>query len=607
MSDVASAERGGANFSELVDKAFIEPIRSVTIIDDQYPTWQTVFSGEGYDPTAKDPVTGKFLWARKEKILEVVERFRQMEPPRTVDIHDGQNIDDIGTYLHQSDLLVLDYQLENLEPYGVISSKVIKYLMDNNHFNLVVVHTSITNLNEPFNVILKSLLSPTDITQEKADKGFALIGDLEDDGRDNAESDVTSALDDTAYIAFRTHLSNGRKASTFLRDAVEMNAFRVLAEDVGWNMQEQLAVLDWGIYQHDKTVGGSVEKERDLRWRPPVGESPSWIRSNGAFVAFAEKQTTDLVKVIRDAIADWQPSPSRLLSARIRAEISQRGVGAEDNALRDKHAYWHFYRELKKGPLDPSELSLLSHRKTMLEGHAAQHMERLFDQISESAVAFGLEILKADLDRCDQCQPSFAHNYGISSNETERKKALDHFNAHISTKPVSGWHLQPGHIFKLEKEMWVCLSPSCDLVPQQKASVAVRGSKSAAVKPFVAVKLTPIKSYSDVEVNSNTLVFWRDGDAINKFSIYPKTGGFGSPVWRLFVASDFGKFQFDSDRKAQLKLGFLCGEAGEMAIKNINAPIVAQLRYEYALNLIQKLGVEFTRIGLDFSVPPKSE
>jgi len=42
-----------------------------------------------------------------------------------------------------------------------------------------------------------------------------------------------------------------------------------------------------------------------------------------------------------------------------------------------------------------------------------------------------------------------------------------------------------------------------------------------------------------------------------------------------------------------------------MRLEPVAAVIVAQLRYEYALNLIQKLGVEFTRIGLDFSASAK--
>lgn len=40
-----------------------------------------------------------------------------------------------------------------------------------------------------------------------------------------------------------------------------------------------------------------------------------------------------------------------------------------------------------------------------------------------------------------------------------------------------------------------------------------------------------------------------------------------------------------------------------MQLEPVKAKIVGQLRYEYALNLIQKLGIEFTRIGLDFSAP----
>lgn len=38
MSDVALAEPQDVSFSDLVKEAFIDPLRSVLIIDDQYPT-----------------------------------------------------------------------------------------------------------------------------------------------------------------------------------------------------------------------------------------------------------------------------------------------------------------------------------------------------------------------------------------------------------------------------------------------------------------------------------------------------------------------------------------------------------------------------------------
>lgn len=107
------------------------------------------------------------------------------------------------------------------------------------------------------------------------------------------------------------------------------------------------------------------------------------------------------------------------------------------------------------------------------------------------------------------------------------------------------------------------------------------------------------------EVNSNTLVFLKSGDSIQTYSVYPRGGEFGSPVWRLFLAADYGKFDIREDRTASLTLSYLSGREKQMHVEPVDAQLVGQLRYEYALNLIQKLGVEFTRIGLDFSAPAK--
>ncbi|CAO4172862.1 hypothetical protein CFFPNG_02060 [Methylorubrum aminovorans] len=71
----------------------------------------------------------------------------------------------------------------------------------------------------------------------------------------------------------------------------------------------------------------------------------------------------------------------------------------------------------------------------------------------------------------------------------------------------------------------------------------------------------------------------------------------------MFLASDFGRITVKTDKTADIQLRYLCGEDRELKIKSIDAKIVGHLRYEYALNLIQKLGIEFTRIGLDFVVP----
>ncbi len=603
MAELAAAGEPKAKFSDLVKQAFIEPIRSVLIIDDQYPTWEQIFSEEGYDAADKK------RWTPKSKILKVVRQFRKMSPALTVDIHDGQHNEEIGSYLHQSDLLVLDYQLEKHEPHGIRATEIIADLLKNNHFNLIMIHTAIGDLIDPFNTILMSLLTPLNISDARAAEGRALIETLEDSGDErfvNVLEDVKKSLNTTAYIALQRHALNGGKQVEFLKSSPELANYRNIVDRAAWSVNDRLKVMEWGMSLHNKKVASYEASPRDLRWSAPGNRRKAWIRTNGGFIAFAHKRNTELLKILQAAIEDWRPSPSRLMSSHIRAEISKQGAGAEDNALSDKHAYWQYYQELRCTPLDTSPLAHKNRRKTLLESHAARHTERLLDLIGKKAVEFGLKVLETDPSESNPKRKGFANHYAINSSvKTERDKARSHYNAHISTKQLSGWHLHPGHIFRIDQEMWVCLSPSCDLVPMQKTSAAVRDSSAASVKPFVAARLTPKTMYTGSEVNSNTLIFLKENHIINTYTVYPHGGEFGSPVWRLFMAEDYGKFDIGEDRTAELKLSYLSGKMQEMQVEKVKARLVGQLRYEYALNLIQKLGVEFTRIGLDFSAPAK--
>lgn len=608
MNDVAAAIEVSPTFSDLVKEAFIEPIRSVLIIDDQYPTWEQIFGLEDYD--AQDINR----WAPKAKIFEVIKQFRKVSPALTVDIHDGMHNEEIGSYLHQSDLLVLDYQLEKEGPHGIRAAAIIADLLTNNHFNLVVVHTAIGDLIDPFNSILASLLTPLGISEERRGEGLAIVEAFEDSEKNDFE-DAAAAIRTSVtlgnYLAYRGWLADGSVAFHFFEKSDDAKDFRAISEKAGWDAGKRAKVFDWVIAPHDQQIAEKGIFIDDLRWSRPEEGRRAWIRTNGGFIAFADKKNVDLLNILQAAIEDWRPSPSRLMSSRIRAEISKQGPAAENSALSDRYAYWQYYQELRRKPLDGSAAAAKNHRKTLLQAHVSRHTERLLDQIGDSAVAFGLKVLQCDPTEADEKAKGFSEHYNVNTGTAkEREKALSHYNAYVSTKPVSGWHLQPGHIFKVDQELWVCVSPACDLVPMQKTSAAVRDSSKAATKPFMAVKLSPRTLLTKAEVNSNTLVFVNEQGKgkprVNTYSVYPTEGEFGSPIWRLFMAADFGKIEIKEDRSADLSVSYLSGrgDAG-MKIETCNASIIGQLRYEYALNLIQKLGVEFTRIGLDFS-PPES-
>ncbi len=67
-------------------------------------------------------------------------------------------------------------------------------------------------------------------------------------------------------------------------------------------------------------------------------------------------------------------------------------------------------------------------------------------------------------------------------------------------------------------------------------------------------------------------------------------------MWDTFFANDQGRFS-DSN-----EIGLACVREFEESLQlvSLDTEIVAELRYEYALNLLQRLGANQTRVGLDF-------
>jgi hypothetical protein len=185
----------------------------------------------------------------------------------------------------------------------------------------------------------------------------------------------------------------------------------------------------------------------------------------------------------------------------------------------------------------------------------------------------------------------FAVDLGKPDNES--KAELDH-NIFACSKRPSGWHLQTGHVFEASGSHWVCLSPSCDLVPEQKTSGHYKDVSTLI--PFFAVKLQPVKGNKAVDVHSNRFIFLELREGKKTFCINDPVKWNSAPQWYPLYATNFGKLESDFRFKfSKLSMGEV-----ELVSASHDAQVVAQLRYEYALNLVQTLGTTFTRIGLDF-------
>ena len=84
---------------------------------------------------------------------------------------------------------------------------------------------------------------------------------------------------------------------------------------------------------------------------------------------------------------------------------------------------------------------------------------------------------------------------------------------------------------------------------------------------------------------------------IKSFCINDPGQANSAPHWFPLYAANFGVFEKDmSIDISKIEMG-----NSRLVTRKYRAQVIGQLRYEYAINLMQTLGANFTRVGLGFS------
>ena len=591
------------SYADLIDEVYIKPIRSCLIIDDDYPTWEEILQT---DKTTTDITTGipKKKWKTDpEPIKELITKLRAPGHSLILDIDDGSSIDlkegtPLISNLHQTDLLILDYQLEGTSQDGTKSIKIIRDVNSNDHFNLVVLHTS-DDLDQAIRDILLGILAPCILADrdEKVSAGHSLIVDAEDDLPDIQEK-IRDAVEVEQYIAFR---ACPRKSLTdVFKGHQPFSALAAVCLEAGWKGKATRTIFEWAMLDFEDRSSKKMHHSEipNLTWSI---EGTKWIRSSCAFIAFSSKKgVTDLIAALQEGLSAWAPRPSRLLVAKLRKELEERGAIAEDSALGNNDVLARWYYELLS--VDDDKQGFLLHETL------SRHTEQLMAEVSDHVISYAKALINIDKATIDEsaAEPVTMFsiidqhfNLDLSDQKVLDNSELEHNVFICSTKP-SGDNLKTGHIFKIGVEYWVCLSPLCDLVPGQKSS-GIFGDVGARM-PFIGVRFRKVSErefakYADVQ--SNRYVFIREGQdrvilCINEAN--PKSAD-SSPHWYPLYASNQGKFT----NEFELTVSKVALEGDELTFQSHETTILTQLRYEYALNLMQKLGASLNRIGLDFS------
>lgn len=581
---------GNSDYQKFIKEAFIDPIRSVLIVDDDYPTYNDILN-------QSDTANSKKTWSSQtDRIAKVIGVFRHRSPPLLVDIHDDADVSSenevaTATHLHQCDLLVLDYVLDKGKPNdGTRAIEILRGLMSNNHFNLVIIYTN-EDLYEVFNTVRWGLItSSTDnLSESEVDKAIELIYKSETDV-ENFERHLYETIGATQYFHSRANQSSYLR--TMSKDQEPYKLFYVLAKQVGWSRDQRRLVLRYLLKSLENKNGVQNDQAGcidNLQWSR---NDPNWIKSDSAFVALSSKTDNhdDLLSDLQKALNNWKPRPSRLFLTKLRAEIDDYGVAAQGPALSNHNALAYWYYLLLTTDSD-------NDRRWQVKESVSRHSDQLLQTILPRVEDFASRLIDSEVAAGNSSEICINH-FGVNLRKVDdRKKAALEHNVFVCSMEPVGVHLTTGHVFAMSNEHWLCLSPACDMVPSQISHW--RANALGEHLPFIAVMLHSIKPTKELsDIHSNRYLFLRVEGQLKIFCFNNPSKKESGPQWDLLYAENRGVFSEES-----FQFTVSCIEQGDskLVFNQLEAKVIGQLRYEYALNLIQKLGVSLTRVGLDFA------
>ncbi|WP_414444667.1 response regulator receiver domain [Burkholderia sp. 22PA0106] len=652
MSEALEQEYGN-----LVREVYIAPIRSVIVVDDDFPTLDGLLAAQSLETTnsakaqaveamnpAETQAPGSVKSAagesgtvpqasrhvdagkaerekvKKELRQEEVERVRQLVElcrnrprPWLVDVHDGKEVNaedelKIAPYLHHSDLMILDYHLLGVDQGGDRAIGIMRKLAENDHFNLVIVYTRgyEGNIQTVFDEIVTGLVhrQRQGIDDALKEALQPLINEWEDETGEDVSATLSHLVDRKEYLE-ELRTPGWIMMNTALRGRI-VDLIRTCPPDIkkqvkeigeGSNVRqvriEPKTLVAWALASRHSVMAAGMSPVSLGQVAFDFADDVNWIRTKSLFVTVVNKhqEPAKLVDVLERALNAWCPVPHQLLMSKMRAQMDERGVIAEGEVLTDKFVQTGWLMETVDGHGD---------RDRAVRHSVDRHWEALGDKMRADIEPFAHRLFHNLQQRGKE---DVFKRFGVKDVKPDSSEVFTHLNYFYSTKPVDRSHLTTGHVLELQSperdtgpQYWVCLSPACDLVPGQKTGGW--RARLGNYLPFIAVSLMKVSAETALgRINENAFLFIRTSGGIEAFTFYPNAEPTNVPSWEQMFAADAGRF-IEGD--TTIKIGRTRDDQDNLQIVNHIAKVVCQLRYEYALNLLQRLGGSMSRIGLDF-------
>ncbi len=594
------------SYRALIKKAYIEPIKSVLAIDDEY---------QSLDRMLEALAAEKVMQANSELDRQIKTLKMARDNKWIADMHDGQSDSDPAIYerLNQCDLLLLDYHLD-AQNHGDPSQalKILSELNKNSHFNLVVIYTR-ENLKTVRREVFTKLSSPNELVYFDQDVASKLVDEI----TDSEDFDFDDLVESISIQSLTEYLMKIQHS----QDIAEIEAFLMDYQAVlpGVSHEQQKLIFHFAAQSSIAMFRERGEFTGDFRVLVSAEAASSvWIKTNKLFIAVVSKKDVEPASIkdaLLHAIEDWNPTCHRLLLSKIKHELDDNGQSFEDELLSCGYTNAGWLQQFVRNP-DGAELTVSRLMDGLTQSLKQSEVLNSYSQdlktyISENGLA---NIISRESKNCP--------DIGTPKGEININKNL---NAYISTKKVEGANLMTGHVIKWKNgdkspELLLCLTPACDLVPGRTKNKG-RITELFPYLPIITIRLLKENNEKKAleSITKKPLVVLKIDGKTEIFNTIAETGKpvfheqvFAGAQGRIFKNADMQlvtihrtilepEKEAETDKPADIEPE----EIGKDKVKNLinvsqDCEIVAQLRYEYALNLLQRLGQDLSRIGLDF-------
>jgi hypothetical protein len=597
MSDLAS----------ILEQVYIDPIRTVLVVDDEFISLDKMIEISMYTHTHDDISDIQYHMNIEypngldlARSRELIKAFRAPGRNWLCDIHDGQDISDtITDHLHQSDLLILDYNLTGDHDDGTKSLELINKISHNDHFNLVVVYTK-NNIENTFHEILFNLTTPSEYFESLSIVKYDLKLSLWESQDDNFEEKITTLFEGTRLIEILSLTNDDIKYDKLSYYNEILDLFNDMPDNVGFTIKE---FVDIGSKKQYDLIKHQLVGVNGLTCDADISSNVNWIKNNRLFITVIDKKSVEpvlLPEYLGKALLSWNPKPHRLLMSKIRAELDNNGALFEDAILSNNYVHAGWLKDFIEVTEEKS--------KWVTQQTVSQAVELMSESMMQSLEKFS-SALREEL-KGSPVKDVISNYHGVNIDDRHDKLEIcKHLNAHRCSQLVSGNQLSTGHIVEVNEEKFICLTPACDLVPTQKSDWK---KELGTLMPFKLVRLwncsdrfKPKGKTSSEEkllsnLNSNENVVINEDGKIKGYSILKADGA--NPQWEQAFCHELGKIIWEDDKPFIVftKIVHSGGLSNIVGNRVVKAKIVSQLRYEYAINLLQKFGSSQSRVGLDF-------